>query len=433
MAPSQPKTSNQLSALSFQPPALTRYTLCALLIFTPLARASFQGWAITTNHLLTLIALTAFLIEKSLAWNWKWIKTPLDIPIFILTTLSILSTVFSLYKYTSIWSTILLINYVVIFYLIIHTVRLRSQFRQLVYIIAGVAALLAILGLTKWSGANSLPWWSYIDNKSFGRLTFTIAHLNHPSSYMEITIFLLLGFLLTSYRNGKLFFMVCIACFFLLAIMLFLAGSGLLGLAAGLGFMPFSRLNGRYRKKKLILVMLIAGFFMLKIIGLAGTSVTERTSALEQKDEIKTNESDILSWVQTVEIIKDHALFGTGPGTYPIVFSQYQPLGYDSFFYNAHNDYLHFTSELGFPLAGVMVWFIVALYREGFRKLKNPSRFVRGITVGAISGITAILVHSFSDSNLTIHARALLFTVLVALVVAPLPLENVSRMRVDPK
>ena len=67
---------------------------------------------------------------------------------------------------------------------------------------------------------------------------------------------------------------------------------------------------------------------------------------------------------------------------------------------------------------------IIALYRKGFRKLKNPSRLVRGITLGAMSGITAILVHSISDFNLHIPANALLFAILAALVVAPLPVHN---------
>ena len=64
---------------------------------------------------------------------------------------------------------------------------------------------------------------------------------------------------------------------------------------------------------------------------------------------------------------------------------------------------------------------IIALYRKGFKKLKNPSRLVRGITLGAMSGISAILFHSVADFNLHIPANALLFAILAALVVAPLP------------
>jgi hypothetical protein len=78
-----------------------------------------------------------------------------------------------------------------------------------------------------------------------------------------------------------------------------------------------------------------------------------------------------------------------------------------------------------------MVWMIIALYRKGFKKLKNPSRLVRGSTLGAVAGITAILVHSFGDFNLNIPANAILFTVLAALAAAPVPIDNSSRIRLD--
>ena len=128
---------------------VTRYALYSLLIFTPLARGSVQGWAITVIQMATLMGLTTFLFDKTVTWNWKWIQTPLDKPILILLLLSILATVFSLHHRTSIWSTILLINYITIFYLTIHTVRTRSQIHRLVYIIIGVATFLSAFGLLR--------------------------------------------------------------------------------------------------------------------------------------------------------------------------------------------------------------------------------------------------------------------------------------------
>jgi O-antigen ligase len=87
----------------------------------------------------------------------------------------------------------------------------------------------------------------------------------------------------------------------------------------------------------------------------------------------------------------------------------------------AHNDYLHFTAEVGLPLTVIVIWLVVAFYRKGFKKLKNPSRLVRGSTLGAMSGITAILVHCIFDFDLHAPANALLFTVLAAIVVSPIP------------
>lgn len=63
----------------------------------------------------------------------------------------------------------------------------------------------------------------------------------------------------------------------------------------------------------------------------------------------------------------------------------------------------------------------IALYRAGFRKLWNPGRLIRGTTLGALSGITAVLFHSAVDFNLHIPANAILFTVLAAVVAAPIP------------
>ena len=73
------------------------------------------------------------------------------------------------------------------------------------------------------------------------------------------------------------------------------------------------------------------------------------------------------------------------------------------------------TKQLTYLIIGI------ALFKKGFKKLKNPSRLVRGITLGALAGITAILVHSIPDFNLHIPANAILFTILGALVVSPLP------------
>lgn len=429
-----PKSHSASSYQQYTLRQITRYTLYSLLIFTPLAMASVQSWAVTTIHLLTLVALTAFLMEKSLTWNWKWITTPLDKPIFILIILSILSTVFSMHRYTSIWSTILLLNYIVIYYLIIHSVRTRVQFKQLIYVIIGVAAFLSILGFFKLFGANPFPWWEYRDpSTSALRMAATFFNADHLAGYMEMAIPLLLGLFLLGYRNAKIALMVCLAFFMFLAIGLSLSRGGWFGLSTGLGFMILALLANRRREKKLILLAAIYGFFIIGFIFLSHTPVVERIRTLELLDEKEESplKLRILRWRGTIEMIKDHPLTGSGPGTYSNIFTQYQPPGFGNRSYFAHNDYLHFTAEMGLSLIAVVVWMIIALYRKGFKKLKNRSRLVRGTTAGALSGIAAILIHSFGDFNLNIPANAILFAVLAALAAGPVPLDNVSRIRLD--
>jgi hypothetical protein len=83
---------------------IPRLCLYALLIFTPLAMGSAPTWAMMVIHIITLIALTSYLIEKIVTWEWQWTRTPIDLPLAVLLNVVLLSTIFSTDRYTSIWS-----------------------------------------------------------------------------------------------------------------------------------------------------------------------------------------------------------------------------------------------------------------------------------------------------------------------------------------
>jgi len=333
-----------------------------------------------------------------------------------------LSTIFSLHRFTSIWSFILLFNYLTIFYLTIHLTRTRSQYRQLVYLIIGVATFLSIFALFKMSGANPFPWWDYTDLKYPPEfLSSTFGNHNHLAGYMEMAILLILGLFLLGYRSGIVFVLAYLSFLLLTALGLTLSRGGWIGALIGLAFMAIALVTSRHFKKKRLIAALAGGFLAMALIVLASNPVVETILTIEQREDIPNFSARLTAWGGIVDMIKDYPVLGIGPGTFSFIFTQYQPPGLKAHYTMAHNDYLHFTSEVGLPLIAIIVWMIIALYRKGFRKLKHPSRLVRGITIGSMSGITAILFHSVSDFNLHIQANALLFTILAAIVVAPLP------------
>jgi len=401
-------------------PIITRYALYALLIFTPLARGSVQGWAITTIHLITLTALTAFLIEKTLNQNWQWIKTPLDKPIIILIILSILSSLFSLHRQTSFWSMILLFNYLTIFYLIIHTTHTRSELRQLIYVIIGVALFISVFGLFKIVGANPFPWWDYPELPS-NLIASVYGNRNHLAGYMEMALPMSLGFFFIGQRADKLFLKIFLVIFLVMSLIFSLSRGGWLGALTGLAFISGALLADQYFQKKRLLLFIIGGFFMVTFLILSSTPVVERILTFERKYEMPSFKGRATIWGGIVKMIQNHPLLGTGPGTFAIAFIRFQPPGQNARYFYGHNDYLHSTAEAGLLLVPVIIWMIVALFRKGFKKLKNPSRLVRGVTLGAMAGITAILIHSIPDFNLHIPANAILFTILGAIIVSPIP------------
>lgn len=396
-----------------------RYIILFLLVFTPLARGGVQDWAVTIVHMAVVLALSAFLLEKSLVRKWQWISTPLDRPILALGILCILSTAFSLHVRTSLWSLALLLSYIIIFHLVVHVFRTRSQIRLLVHVIIGVGTFLAVFGLFKVSGTNPFPWWHYPEiTQNVNRLAATYGNANHLAGYMEMAIPLLLGLLITNLNGRQRLFAIGILFFLFLALMLSLSRAGWIGTSVGLLFIAVVLMPiGALKRKKviwgLIGIMLVAGFSVL-----SSTDTVERIITMEEKELLSARAK---IWGGAIDMIKDYLLLGAGPGTYSMIYTQYQPAGFFRRYFFAHNDYLQFASEVGVFLVPIQIWLAVALYGKGFRKMRSRSRLIRGTTAGAMAGISAILVHSIYDFNLHIPANAMLFSVLAALVVSPGP------------
>ena len=398
--------------------------LYVLLIFTPLAMASVQDWAVTCIEIITLIALSAFLLGKSIDWQWQWIKTPLDKPIIALLILSFLSAVFSRHRHTSFWAMILLINYIILFYLVIYTVRNRAQFRRILWLIVSIAAFLSIFGLLKKYVGNPFPWWRYdIVHEKAGHLISTYGNRSHLAGYLEMTLPIVIGLMITGYRNLRLFVLILFSGLLSLTLLLTMSRGGWISACTGILLMAFLLLSSRQFNKKKLVLSIITGAFVLMFIAMSSTTVIKRLNTLKQAQETVSLQGRQEVWNATLKLIVDYPFFGVGPGNYTNSIPRYLPPSKSRFYY-AHNDYFQFAAVVGLPVLAIIVWMMFCTYKTGFKKLKNESRLVRGSTLGALSGITAILIHSMIDFNLQIPANAILFTVLVALVVCPSPINS---------
>ena len=116
-----------------------------------------------------------------------------------------------------------------------------------------------------------------------------------------------------------------------------------------------------------------------------------------------------------IHMWKDYSAFGSGLGSFPVVFPRYSREGTLVSYTHAHNDYLEFAAEVGvvgLSLLGLMVLmsFAAALRAQYLRR--DP--LMRGLSFSAMMGIMALMIHSAVDFNLQIPANALTFMLILA-------------------
>ena len=122
-------------------------------------------------------------------------------------------------------------------------------------------------------------------------------------------------------------------------------------------------------------------------------------------------------WAATWRIIQDNPIFGTGAGTWQWVHPKYRE-SYTPFHADyAHNDILQMTADygvVGFALAAITLGCFFWQARR--LTVESVTSEQRAFAVGAVVGISILLVHSWFDFNLHIPANGLLFCTILGLV-----------------
>ena len=123
----------------------------------------------------------------------------------------------------------------------------------------------------------------------------------------------------------------------------------------------------------------------------------------------------------TLELIGDFPLAGTGKGTYVNAYPMYEKVDDRMRLSFAHNDYLEYAAENGVVAGGAIIAAGLGLaFWLGAMWRRRRSSFAKGIGLGAGLAVAALLVHGFTDFNLQITANAVYFVTLAMLGVVVL-------------
>jgi O-antigen ligase len=114
----------------------------------------------------------------------------------------------------------------------------------------------------------------------------------------------------------------------------------------------------------------------------------------------------------TWRLFLDHPTWGTGLGTFEMVFPPYDSL-YDGKIVNhAHNDYLEVLAETGVAGGLCCLWFLVVVLLNALKGTADLGEsFGSVLNLTGLVACSGILIHSLVDFNLRIPANALFFFV----------------------
>lgn len=189
-----------------------------------------------------------------------------------------------------------------------------------------------------------------------------------------------------------------------------LSRGAMLGAAAAIvcGYaLARTRTVGRGRATTLGVIALLAVLFAGIFLNLG---------ALSQRLAGGSEASRMTIWRETMPVIADFPVTGTGLGTYPRSMLIYQRTTPDILFNHAHSEYLQIVSEGGLLLTIPAVIAAFAWLALARRRLRDDRREVLWIRIAAAAGMAGIAVQCVWDTTLRMPADGLLFVLLAAIV-----------------
>jgi O-antigen ligase len=336
----------------------------------------------------------------------------LEIPLALLLLIAAASWFVSIYKGATTWALLRLLLYCGAFYLAVEAADSRSQTRSLLITLIGIGTLLTFIGFIKYAGRPVPDFWSYFPR----RLNSTFVNRNHFAGYLEMVFALGLGFVL---HRPIMRTLIWASCLFLILIALLITVSRGAWIATfGALIFVITLFSWKKEVSKLKICLITSALLLVVSLSFLGSySMIERFQSMGNPEDHSIALSRLPVWESCLQLIRKNPLHGSGLGTFPWSFPPVRPVGLHDRWLEAHNDYIQIVTETGLPVLLPIFWALYLVFNTGLKThSRTQSRFRAGVTLGALGGIVAMLIHSLVDFNLQITSNGILFSVLVGLV-----------------
>jgi O-antigen ligase len=199
-----------------------------------------------------------------------------------------------------------------------------------------------------------------------------------------------------------------------LSLVLTMSRSGMIALLASMvvaGTMMTWRQSGVSRRA------LTFGYLIFLLVAVVSwVGLDQIASRFAEADLTSINERPAI-WADTVRIVKDFWLTGTGLNTYGISTLFYQTSMPGQHLREAHSDYLQLAAEGGLLLGIPIAITIVAFARALRQRVREDVGSIWWIRMGAITGLIAIALQSIVEFSLQMPGNAAMFAVIAGLAI----------------
>ncbi|HUT52997.1 MAG TPA: O-antigen ligase family protein [bacterium] len=263
-----------------------------------------------------------------------------------------------------------------------------------------------------------------------GRVHGTFVNYNHFAGLMEAGIFLSFGVLNTVDLDPDVagFDLIAKRALFaipgglmIIALVLSMSRGGWASSLAGIIFFAAIfrwRLLKDWKRIALLagVILILAGAFLVKANRDLLAKRIGDIEALYQENEISGNER-ISLWKSSLEMVRDHPLFGVGWGAFKDAYPSYRR---DNIFVGlvfAHNDFLQIAATSGVPGLAFFLLFVAMTFGQGFKVIRADAEdFETRVMPGILAGLFAMLVHESVDFGLMLTSNAMVFFMLCGII-----------------
>lgn len=405
------------------------YGLMLLLGLSPLAYGLIEVWSQALVQILILFLFLFWLVKLNIKGTLHLYRSPLDLPIIIFIILAIFSaTLFSIYSHASTMALYRIISFGLLFYVIFNNVKSERKIKNISSFLIILGGMLSFLGILRYFNCPIFNFlWRYA---KFSTYTNT----SHFTGYIGMVLLLSLALLLSDIKISKKMLFLCMIILMFMAELFSLDKGGWFQLLGGVLFLLFIAMAKGHLKLKglLIVALVVIVIWSLAIFGFEHISAQLEGAFnlnIAHSGQAKIRQRAAI-WKDTVKIIKDYPLMGTGIGTFSYIYPRYRSPEVMALISYAHQDFLQLAQEMGLLGLAVFIWFILSFFKLAFRfnKDKKPN-YLQGLAMGGMCACFGLLIHSLYDFNLHIPANAILFITLISLSLSSLRLlqaESVS-------